>query len=121
MVRRRLVALRVVVGIVVAVGSAGLDDIERESALEFHTGCAKDGTQRARGATLLPDDLPDVAGSDVKAKDSCFLISQDFHPNRIGIIYQGPGNLRHQGLHFRGSEVAVRDCDGIRHTYTSRE
>lgn len=95
MVRRRLVALRVVVGIVVVVSSTGLDDIEREAALEFHAGCAEDGTQGARGATLLPDDLTDVARSDVEAKDGCLLISKDFHPNRIGIIYQGPGNLRH--------------------------
>ena len=95
MVRRRLIALRVIVGVVRMVGSAGLDDIEREAALQFHAGCAEDGTQGARGATLLPDDLTDVAGGDVEAKYGCVLVSKDFHPNSIGIIDEGPGNLRH--------------------------
>jgi hypothetical protein len=77
------------------VGSIGLDDIEREAALQFHARRAKDGTQGARGATLLSDDLPDVAGGDVEAKDGCLAVSKDFHPNRIGIIDEGPGNFRH--------------------------
>ncbi len=94
-VRRRLVALRVVVGFAVIVGSTGLDNVEREAALQFHAGRSKDGTQRTRGATLLSDDLTDVAGGDVEAKYSCLLVSKDFHPNSIGIIDEGPGNLRH--------------------------
>jgi hypothetical protein len=95
MVRRRLVALRVIVGVVRVVGSAGLDDIEREAALQFHAGRTKDGTQGARGATLLSDDLTNVAGSDVEAKYGCVLVGKDFDPNCIGIIDEGPGNLRH--------------------------
>ena len=77
------------------VGSACLDDIEREAALQFHAGCAEDGTQGARGATLLSDDLTDIAGSDVKAKYGRLLVSKDFHPNRICVIDEGPGNLCH--------------------------
>ena len=77
------------------VGSAGLDDIEREAALQFHAGRTKDGTQGARGATLLSDDLTDVAGGDVEAKYGRLVISKGFHTNRIGIIDEGPGNLRH--------------------------
>jgi hypothetical protein len=95
MVRRRLVALRVIVGVVRMVASAGLDDIEREAALQFHAGRTKDGTQGARGATLLSDDLAYVAGGDVEAKYGCVLVGKDFHPDRIGIIDEGPGNLRH--------------------------
>jgi len=77
------------------VGSACLDDIERESALQFHAGRTKDGTQGARGAALLSDDLTDVAGSNVKAKYGRLLVSKDFHPNRICVIDEGPGNLCH--------------------------
>ncbi len=95
MVRRRLVALRVIVRVVRMVGSIGLDDIQREAALQFHAGRTKDGTQGARGATLFSDDLTDVAGGDVEAKYCCLLVIKDFHPNRIGIIDEGPGNLRH--------------------------
>jgi hypothetical protein len=76
-------------------GSAGLDDIEREAALQFHAGRTKDGTQRARGATLLSDDLTNIAGSDVKAKYGRILVREDFYSNRIGIIDKGPGNFRH--------------------------
>ncbi len=93
MVRRWLVALSVKV--VRMVGSAGLDDIEREAALQFHAGRTKDGTQGARGATLLSDDLTNIAGGDVEAKYRCVHVSHDFYPNRIGIIDEGPGNLRH--------------------------
>jgi len=93
--RRRLVAIREIARIVRIVGSACLDDIEREAALQFHAGCAEDGTQGARGATLLPDDLTDVAGGDVEAKYGCVLVSKDFHSNRIGIVDEGPGNLCH--------------------------
>jgi len=89
MVRRRLIALRVIVGVVRMVGSAGLDDIEREAALQFHAGRTEDGTQGARGATLLSDDHT------VEAKYGCVLVSKDFHPNRIRIVDEGPGNLRH--------------------------
>jgi hypothetical protein len=95
MVRRKLVALRVVVGFAVMVGSTGLDNVEREATLQFHAGRPKDGTQGARCATLFSDDLTDVAGGDVEAKYSCLLVSKDFHPNSIGIIDEGPGNLRH--------------------------
>ena len=77
------------------VGSACLDDIEREAALQLHAGCTKDGTQGARGAALLSDDLTDVAGSDVEAKYGGLLVSEDFYANRIGIIDEGPGNFRH--------------------------
>ncbi len=80
---------------VVVRGSTGLDDIEREAALQFHAGRTKDGTQGARGATLLSDDLTDVAGGDVEAKYGRLVISKGFHTNRIGIIDEGPGNLRH--------------------------
>jgi hypothetical protein len=76
-------------------GSTGLDDIEREAALQFHAGRTKDGTQGARCATLLSDDLPNVAWGDMEAKDGRLLLSKDFHPNRIGIIDEGPGNFRH--------------------------
>ena len=95
MVRRRLIALRVIVGVVRMVGSAGLDDIEREAALQFHAGRTEDGTQGARGATLLSDDLTDIAGGNVEAKYGCVLVSKDFHPNRIRNVDEGPGNLRH--------------------------
>jgi hypothetical protein len=77
------------------VGTVGLDDIEREAALQFHAGCTEDGTQGARSATLLADDFSNVAGSDVEAKYGCVLVGKDFHPNRIGIIDEGPGNFRH--------------------------
>jgi hypothetical protein len=109
------------IGRIVVVGSTGLDDIEREATLQFHAGRTKDGTEGARGATLLSDDFADVAWGDVEAKYGCVLVGKDFHPNRIGIIDEGPGNFRHESLHFRDSETAVGDRVGIRHTYTSRE
>ena len=68
------------------VGSAGLDDIEREAALQFHAGRTKDGTQRARGATLLADDLTNVAGSDVEAKDGGFLFGESFYADGVRIV-----------------------------------
>jgi len=77
------------------VGSAGLDDIEREAALQFHACRTKDGTQGARGAALLSDDLTNVTGGDVEAKYSGLLVSEDFYADRIGIIDEGPGNFRH--------------------------
>jgi hypothetical protein len=95
MVRRRLVALRVVVGFAWMVGATCLDDIEREAALEFHAGCTEDGTQGARCAALLADDFTDVAGSDMEAQHGSVLVGKDFHPDRICIIDEGPGNLRH--------------------------
>jgi hypothetical protein len=95
MVRRRLVALRVIVRFVAVVGSTRLDDVEREATLQFHAGRTKDGTQGARGATLLSDDLTNVAGGDVEAKYRRLLVGKDFHTNRIGIIDEGPGNLCH--------------------------
>jgi len=83
------------VGFAWMVGTAGFHDIERETALQFHAGCTKDGTQGARGAALLADDLANVTGGDMEAKYGCVLVSKDFNPDRISIIDEGPSNLSH--------------------------
>ncbi len=75
--------------------TTGLDDVEREAALQLHTGRSKDGSQRARGASLLPDDLTDIAGGDMQAKNRRFLLGNSLDTDRGGIVYQGPGNLGH--------------------------
>jgi hypothetical protein len=75
--------------------TTGLDDVEREAALQFHTGRTKDRPQRARGASLLPDDLTDIAGGDVEAKNGRFLFGNGLDSDRVGIVDQGPGNLGH--------------------------
>jgi hypothetical protein len=95
-----------VVGIVG--GSSSFDDIEGEATLELHAGGAEDGTKGARGAALLPDDLADIAGGDVKSKDGGFLFGNGFYTNGVGIVDESPCNFRHQGLHFRDSRFAVR-------------
>jgi hypothetical protein len=91
----------------IGVGTAGLDNIEREAALQLHAGRSKDGPQRARGASLLSDHFTDIAGGHMKAKDSRFLLGDGFYTDRVGIVDQGPGNLRHQGLHLCDSKMAV--------------
>jgi hypothetical protein len=76
-------------------GTAGLDDIEGEAALELHAGGAEDGTKGARGASLFANDFTNVAGSDVKAKDGGFLVGNCFDADRVGIVDEGPGNFGH--------------------------
>jgi hypothetical protein len=84
------VRVRVIVGF-----TTGLDNVEREAALQLHAGRSKDGPQRARGASLLSDDLTDIAGGDMEAKNGRFLLGNSLYPDRVGIVDQGPGNLRH--------------------------
>ena len=92
---------------VIVVGPAGLDYVERETALQLHAGRSKDGSQRARGAALLTDDLTNIAGGDMEAEDGRFLLCDDFYSNRVGIVDQGSGNLRHQSLHLCDSKIVV--------------
>ena len=73
-----------VVGIVG--GSSSFDDIEGEATLELHAGGAEDGSQGTRGAALFADNLANIAGSDVKAKDSGFLFCKGFHTDCVGIV-----------------------------------
>jgi hypothetical protein len=71
-------------------GPGRFDNVEREATLQLHTGRAKDGSQGTRRATLLPNDLSNVARSDVEAKYGCFLLGESFDTDRFGIINQGP-------------------------------
>lgn len=89
-----LIVAVIVVMVIVGVAS-GLDDVEREAALEFHAGGTEDGTQGARGAALLADDFAYVAGGDVEAEDGGLLFGKDFNLNRVGIIDQGSSDFRH--------------------------
>jgi hypothetical protein len=100
-------------------GATGLDDVERETALQLHAGSSENRTQGARCATLLADHFANIAGSYVKAENRGILIGQDLDLNRSDIVYQGPGNFSHQGLHFGDSELAIRQHRRIRHSYTS--
>lgn len=93
--RGGLVALDVVMVGVIVRFTTGLDNVEREAALQFHAGRSKDGPQRARGASLLSDDLTDIAGGDMKAKNGRLLFGNSLYSDRVGIVDQGPGNLRH--------------------------
>jgi hypothetical protein len=68
----------VVVGLGIARGTIGLDDIEREAALQLHAGGAEDGSQGTRGAALFADDFADVRGGDMEAKDGGFLFGKSF-------------------------------------------
>ena len=105
--------------IVLVMGATGLDDVERETALQLHTGSSENRTQGARRATLLADYFADIAGRNVKAENRGILIGQDFDFDRSDIVYQGPGDFGHQGLHFGDSGLAIRTHRGIRHSYTS--
>ena len=107
--------------LVVVVGATGFDDVEREAVLELHAGGAEDGAQRARGASLFANDFTDVSGRDVEAEHRGVLIGEDFDLDRVGIVDQGAGDLRHQGLHFGHSEVVVGQRSRVGHSYTSRE
>lgn len=89
------VSLSVVMVIVRMMFTTRLDDVERETALQLHAGRSKDGPQRARGASLLSDDLTDIARGDVEAKNSRFLLGKGLNTDRVGIVDQGPGNLGH--------------------------
>lgn len=75
--------------------STGLDDVERETALQLHAGGSQDRAQRASRATLLADDFADIARGDVKAENRGVLIGQNFYLDGVGIIYQSPGNFGH--------------------------
>ena len=81
-----LVVILVIVVLVVVGGAVGFDDIEREAALQLHAGGAEDGSQGTRGAALFADNLANIAGSDVKAKDSGFLFCKGFHTDCVGIV-----------------------------------
>jgi hypothetical protein len=94
-VRVGSVALGVVMVIVRMMVTTGLDDVERETALQLHAGRSKDGPQRTRGASLLPDDLTDIGRGDMQTKDSRFLFGNGLDPDGVGIIDKGPGNLGH--------------------------
>jgi hypothetical protein len=89
------VSLVVVMVVVRLMFSTGLDDVEGETALQLHTGRSKDGPQRARSASLLSDDLTDIAGGDMETKNGRFLLSKGLYTDRVGIVDQGPGNLGH--------------------------
>jgi hypothetical protein len=89
----RLVVILIV--LVIGGGSSGFDDIEGEAALEFHAGGAEDRAEGTRGAALLADDLANVAGSDVEAKDGGFLFCNGFDTDGVGIVDEGPGNFGH--------------------------
>ena len=78
-VRVGSVSLGVVMVIVRMMFTTGLDDVERETALQLHAGRSKDGPQRARGASLLSDDLTDIARGDVEAKDSSLLLGKGLY------------------------------------------
>jgi hypothetical protein len=106
-VQRESVALGWVVVWVIGVDTAGLDNIEREAALQLHAGRSQDGPQRARRAPLLSDHFTDIAGGNMETKDSRFLLGDGFYTDRVGIVDQGPCNLRHQGLHLCDSKFAV--------------
>ena len=54
--------------------AAGLDDIEGAAALELHAGGTEDGTQGARGTSLLANHFADIAGGDVETEDGCVLV-----------------------------------------------
>jgi hypothetical protein len=101
----RLGFLRVVV---LLMASTGFDDVERETALQFHAGSAENGAQRARSASLFADHLSDIAGRNVKTEDGGILVGQNFDLDRGGIVHEGSRDLRHQGLHFGDSKVAIR-------------
>jgi hypothetical protein len=70
----------------IARDTSGFYDIERESALQLHAGGAEDRSQRTRGTTLFANDLANVAGSNVKAKDGGFLFGEGFYTDSVGIV-----------------------------------
>jgi hypothetical protein len=86
---------RLLVVVVVLGGAAGLDDVERETALELHAGGAENRAEGACCASLLADYFADVGGRNVKAKDGGVLIGYNLYLHGVGIVYQGPGNLGH--------------------------
>jgi hypothetical protein len=92
---RASVSFRLVVVDLGTGGTSGLDDIEGEAALELHAGSAEDGAKGARGASLFANDLTNVAGSDVKAKDGGFLVGNCFDTDGVGIVDESPGNFSH--------------------------
>jgi hypothetical protein len=81
----RVLILRIVV-LVIAGSSSSFDDIEGEAALQLHAGGAEDGAKGTRGAALFADHLANVTGSDVEAKDGCFLFCNGFYTDCGGVI-----------------------------------
>lgn len=82
---------------------ADLDDIQRETVLEFHAGGTEDGSQRARGASLLADDLADIVAGDMQTENDSVLLAENLHSNGVRIVNQSTGDLSHQSLHLRDS------------------
>jgi hypothetical protein len=85
-VRVGSVSLGVMMVIVRLMFTTGLDDVERETALQLHAGRSKDGPQRARGASLLSDDLTDIARGDMEAKNGCLLLGKGLYTDCVGIV-----------------------------------
>ena len=73
----------------------GFDDVERETALQFHAGSTENGAERTRSASLLADDLPNIAGRNVKAENRGIRTGQDFDLDRISIVHEGPSDFSH--------------------------
>jgi hypothetical protein len=100
--------------------AAGLDDVEREAALQLHAGSSEDCTQGPGGTTLFTDDFTDIAGGYVKAEDSGVLVGDHFDVDGRSIIHEGAGDFGHQGLHLGYGDLAIRSHRGISHSHTSR-
>lgn len=72
------------------------DNVEGEAVLELHARGAEDGSEGSRGATLLADDLADLAGGDAKAKQGSVAVGSCIHDNTGRIVHERLRDLSYQ-------------------------
>jgi len=87
--------------------------------LELHAGGAKDGAQGTCRAALLSDYFTDIAGSDLKAEDSCVPVYDRFYFDGRWVINKGLNDFDHQLLHTGNSGLAGTGFQTICHSITS--
>jgi hypothetical protein len=79
--------------------AALLQNLERESLFQFHSGGAKNRSNRSRRSALLPDDFSEIALGDSELKNRCLFPLDWSHGHLIRIVYKSFRNLLDELLH----------------------
>ena len=86
--------------------SVDLNNIKRKAVLELHTRRTENGTERARGAALLADDLAEVPGRYLQAQHgTARSIGENIQADGLWFVHQSPGDLEHKRMHLGDSMI----------------
>src|SRR6202040_1535590 len=90
-------------------------NVQREPMFQLHTRCAENGTHRSRRATLLPNNLANVALRDAQSNDSRFALCNRLDRDVSWVVDQGTSNLCYKVCHVLYRIIHYRNLRCLSH------